>query len=299
MISLSESDHPAPSFAHELSKRVSVFEIGFLLAVPVVLVLVFLLSDAVRESLVFRTSAPTLLSAFAAHYLHLSESHLVNNLIIYFGAVGFGYPLAVLGGLRREYLSLVLAILLGFPFVLSTLHLVLLGTGNLVGFSGLALGLVGLLPIVLFVYLKSRIEGTVLTNDSPALFFLGIAVIAWRTDAPNALIQPILIVSTAIAVFYLLPLMYRLARIGRITGPRPFRRGYVELPVAVVILFFLALAVGFPTNPIENAGPTTNLLIHLAAYSLAFVGGYVTNRTLRVMALPPPPPPPPPPPSRD
>lgn len=275
-------------------KRSALDEVGLLLVAPVLLILVFLLPEAVRESLVFRASSPSLITAFTAHYLHLSSSHLHGNLIIYFGAVGVGYPLAVLGGLRRGYLSAVLAILLAFPFVLSGLHLALLGTGAIVGFSGLALALIGLLPLVLAVYLRARIEGAITINDAPAVFFLGIGIISWRLDAPGSPTALITIGSAVIAVLYLIPIGLRLKREGRKTGPVPMRRGYVELPLSAFILLTLALAVGFPANPYQVDGPTTNLLLHLSSYSLGFLGGYLTNRIQSVARLPTPPPPPPP-----
>lgn len=294
MIGVSDTEFSTPSFRAELVRRATVLEVAFLLAVPTLLILVYLLPEPTRESLVFQTSSPGIASAFIAHYVHLSATHLLGNLIIYIGAVGVGYPLAVLGGLRQVYLSLVGAILLGFPFVLSALHLTLLGSGGIVGFSGLALALIGILPVVLFVYLRARIEGAISVNDAPSMFFIGIAIIAWRTAAPEVLVNSIVIGSIVVAVLYLIPLVYRLGREGRTTGPQRHRLGYIELPAAVVILFILALAVGFPANPIGNAGSVTNLLIHLVAYALGFIGGYVTDRSLRVMALPNPPPPPPP-----
>lgn len=294
MIGVPDTGFSTPSFGEEIKKRATVLEVAFLLAVPTFLILVHLLPEPTRETLVFQTSRPGIASAFIAHYVHLTDTHLLGNLIIYVGAVGVGYPLAVLGGIRQVYLSLVVAILLGFPFVLSALHLTLLGTGGIVGFSGLALALIGILPVVLFVYLGARIEGAVSVNDAPALFFIGIAIIAWRTAAPEILVSAIVIGSIVVAVLYLIPLLHRLAREGRTTRPQRLRPGYVELPVAVVLLFILALVAGFPANPIGNTGSVTNLLIHLVAYTLGFIGGYVTDRSLRILALPNPPPPPPP-----
>lgn len=294
MIRVSNGGPAAPSLGEELSSLAVVRDIGLFLAVPAVLVLVHLLAAPTRESLVFQSARPTVLTAFTAHYLHSSASHLTNNLAIYAGAVGLGYPLALLGGIRRLYLSLVVAILLGFPFVLSTLHLVLIGAGGLVGFSGLALALVGLLPLVLFTYLGARIEGAVSINDAPSLFFFGTAAIAARTAAPAAVVRPLVLVSAAIGVIYLVPLGVRLLRAGPKTAPLPLRWGYVELPVAAVILYFLFLALGFPSGPIDSEGSTTNLVVHLLAYALGFLGGYLTDRSVRAFDSPTAPPPPPP-----
>jgi hypothetical protein len=295
VIRVTDGGPASPSLREELFRLATLRDVGLLVAVPVVLAIVYLLAGPSREALIFQTARPSVSTAFSAHYLHLSASHLLANLAIYGGAVGLGYPLALLGGIRRRYLSLVVAILLGFPFVLSALHLVLIGTGGLVGFSGLALALVGLLPLVLFAFLRVRIEGTVSINDAPSLFFFGMAAIAGRTAAPAAVVRPLVLLSVGIGVLYLVPLALRLAREGRKTGPFPLRRGYVELPVAAVILYFLFLALGFPSDPIETGGATTNLVVHLLAYALGFLGGYLTDRSMRALDTPTAPPPPPPP----
>lgn len=291
---VSADDSPAPSFRQELTRLATVAEIGLFLTVPVVLAIVFLLPEATRQALIFDTGNPTVLTAFTAHYVHLTTSHLVGNLFIYAGAVGVGYPLALLGGFRRMYLSLVMAVLLAYPFVLSMLHLALLGSGGIVGFSGLVLALVGLLPIVLFAYLRARIEGAVSINDAPSLFFFGIAAVAWRTAAPGSVILPLVLVSLGLGVLYLIPLAARLIRQGGRTDPRPLGWGYVELPVAVVLLYFLALALGFSIGPIGTDGSRTNLVVHLLAYALGFIGGYLTDRSIRALAPATAPPPPPP-----
>lgn len=293
VISLRANGPASPSLRDELFKLATLREVALFMAVPAILVSVFLHAGPSREALVFHPSRPTLLAAFSAHYLHLTQSHLVDNLAIYVGAVGLGYPLALLGGLRRRYLTLFVAVLFGFPFVLSGLHLMLIGTGGLVGFSGLALALVGLLPIVLFAYLRSRIEGAVSMNDAPSMFFFGMAAIAGRTDAPIEVIRPLVLLSVVVAILYLIPLALRLAREGRQTGPLPLRRGYVELSVAAVIVYFLFLALGFPSNPTGAGDPPTNLVIHLLAYALGFLGGYLTDRSLRAVETPGTPPPPP------
>lgn len=293
VISLKENGPVSPSLREELFKLATLREVGLFMAVPAIIVFIFLQAGPTRQALVFNPSRPTLLSAFSAHYLHLSWSHLVDNLAIYAGAVGLGYPLALLGGLRRRYLTLFVAVLVGFPFVLSGLHLMVIGTGGLVGFSGVALALVGLLPIVLFAYLRSRIEGAVSMNDSPSLFFFGMAAIAGRTGAPIEFIRPLVSLSVLVGILYLVPLALRLARDGRQTGAIPLRRGYVELSVAAVIVYFLFLALGFPSNPIATGDPPTNLVIHLLAYALGFLGGYLTDRSLRAVESPGTPPPPP------
>lgn len=291
--------HPvlqAPGFREEIAKLATLREVAGLLAIPALLLLVFLLPPSVRAGLAYRPGSASLLTAFTAHYVHLTAGHLAGNLAVYLTAVGLGYPLALLGGVRRLYLALVAAILLAFPFVLSGLHVMLLGGSGFLGFSGLAIAIVGLLPLVLVAYLRARVAGAVSMNDAPALFFFVVAGIAWQTAAAVPAADRIAALSAAVGVLNLVPLAVRVRRHGPQTGPNGLGRGYLELPLAVAALFVLFPTIGFPIAASVPATASIDFLVHLLAYALGFLGAYLTERTVRAFGpLTPTAPPPPPP----
>lgn len=277
---------PTPSFREELVRRGAAREVGLLLALPAVLLVVFWLPDPVRDGLVLRADDPTLATAFAAHFVHRSWSHLAGNLAIYAGAVGVGYPLAVLGGRRRTYLSVVVAVLLTYPLVLSGLHLAGHDAGVLLGASGLALALLGALPMVLFAYLGARVDGAVSVDHAPALFFLGAATIAGRTALAVPAVRPVVPVAVLLGALYLLPVAGRLRRGTSVRGRQLHRAGYVELPAAAVVVFFLAVAAAVPADPSAGGGALAELTLHVLAFALGFAGAYLTDRSLRALGPP-------------
>lgn len=277
---------PAPSFREELVRRGAARELGLLLALPVVLVGVFLLPGPVRDGLVLRADDPTLATAFAAHFVHRSGGHLAGNLAIYAGAVGLGYPLAVLGGRRRTYLSVVVAVLLAYPLVLSGLYLAGHDAGVLLGASGLALALVGALPMVLFAYLGARVDGAVSVANAPALFFLGAAAIVGRTALAMPAVRPFVPAAVLLGALYLLPVAGRLRRGTSVRGRQLHRAGYVELPAAAVVVFFLAVVVAVPADPSAGGGAVAELTLHVLAFALGFAGTYLTDRSIRALGPP-------------
>lgn len=283
----SPASPPAPSFGEELVRRGAAREVGLLLAVPAVLVGVFLLPVPLRDGLVLRADDPTLVTAFAAHYVHRSVPHLAGNLALYAGAVGLGYPLALLGGCRRAYLSVVVAVLLGYPLVLSGLHLSLHDGGGLLGASGLVLALVGTLPLALFSYLGARVDGAVSVDDSPALFFLGAGAIAGQAAVTMPAMRPVVPVALLLGALYLVPVASRLRRGSGVRGRQLHQVGYVELPAAAVGVFFLAVAVAFPVDPSVGDGAVVGLAVHVLAYALGFVGAFLADRSIRALGPPP------------
>lgn len=283
----SRSAPPAPSIREELARRGTVRDVGLLLAVPAVLLGVFWLPDPLRDALVFRADDPAPLATFTAHYAHRSLSHLAGNLALYGVAVGLGYPLALLGGRRRAYVWVVAAVLLGYPLALSGLHLSLYDQGALLGASGLVLALVGVLPVVLFAYVGARVDGAVSVDDSPALFFLGGAVIAGRTAIAEPALRPIVPVALLIGTLYLLPAAGRMRRGAGVRGRQLHRTGYVELPAAAVVAFILAVAVAFPAAPPGGDGVVAGQAVHAFAYAMGFVGAFVADRQVRGLGPPP------------
>lgn len=265
------------SFLGEVARRTSLADAVSLLAVPALLVGVFSLPRAARERLVFDHAAPTPVTAFTAHYVHLDAGHLSGNVGVYAMIVPAVYLLFLLGDDRKDLLAIGPTILLAFPFVLSTLALLLLGRGVLVGFSGLAMAFVGVLPVAFFRFVGDRIPREVDIDDSPVLFFAGTALIALRA-APSARGLAIAAVATLVALAYAVRLGRTIGRPTRAEVERTLRRpGYVELGAVSPILFLLSILVAFPGDPVTG-GTVVNLYVHLVGYGLGFIASYITLR---------------------
>jgi putative flippase GtrA len=256
------------------------------LGVPVVLLFVFALPAGTRESLAFSAGSPTVPTAYTAHFVHLDPGHLWGNLAVYVLVVPGSYLLAALGGRRRIFFVPFVAVLLSFPFVFSALHLALDSPGRIVGFSGLNMAFVGMLPLFLTVYL-SHLEGDVRLDHAPALFFAGVALIAFRVvpsgQARTGLALGAVLAALAHAVF-----AYRGLRSGAV-GELVDRSGEFELVTGATVVFFLAVYLAFPSDPTWSGGGV-DVYTHFLGYVVGFVVTYVVFRiddpTLRIPSPP-------------
>lgn len=275
-----------PSRREELARRGSRRDLGLLLAVPVALVVAWMAADPGQAGLAFYPEAPSLTAAFTAHYVHASPGHLARNLAVYGSAVAIGYPLAVLGGCRRRFVSMVVGVLLVVPFVLSGFHL-LYWTGGIVGFSGLVMALVGLLPPVLFEYLRSRVDGAIRVTDAPGMFLLGGAAVIWQASGTNLGAERFAAVLAAVGLFALAPVTWRVWRERRRTDHPGRTRGAAAPPIAAVLVLFLAIAVATP-GPMDGEVAHVVLRHHLLGYGLGFVGAFGTSHWPRFRVPPAP-----------
>lgn len=258
-------------------------DIAGFVAVPVLLAVIFLAFGPNVPALTFDPTRPTVLSAFLAHFAHASISHLMGNLAVYLVAVGVGYPLALLCGCRRLYLFLVSSILLLLPFVLSTVSLVFLPTTSVIGFSGLALGLIGTIPPVLFRFLRSRVHPAFSVGDAIGLFLVGTAAMTWQAAGSLPAGRPLSVAIVGVGLVSLTP-------VGRRIGNRPnglevLSTDLLLLVVTAVLLVLLAVAMTVPSGATLAATRTT-MLLHLLGYSGGFGVTMVTMGWLRIRRAP-------------
>lgn len=278
----------APSLHGELAKRGAPRDIAVFLVVPAVLTLAWLLGEPAPEALVFDPARPTVVAAFVTHYVHASTSHVIGNLLVYLLAVGVGYPLALLGGCRRVYVSLVVGVLVVLPFVLSLVHLLYLGRGPILGFSGVSLGLVGLLPPFLLSFLRSRVLGGFALADALSLFLLGGAVGLWQTAGTFSAAGPLAGALAVVAALAIVPVGLRLSYDQSAGARREISRGHLTLTVVSILVVLLAAATTAPTTGTTGTTGVT-VVLHLLGYALGFLGAWATLAYRRRRTLPRPP----------
>lgn len=186
------------SFPQELRSECRVEDLLLVTAVPLALVAVYALPEATRRSLVFAYEEPTPLTAYASHFVHLGPEHLLVNLASYLLLVPTAYALAVLGGRRTRFRVGLVAVLLALPFALSWLNLLFVRPRVGFGFSGVAMGCLGLLALELFNYARTSLSLPLSWGDAAVLFFVELALIslavvprrrrrsAWRVPRPQS-----------------------------------------------------------------------------------------------------------------
>ncbi len=250
------------------------------LAAPsIALVAVFLLPEPTRRSLAFEYSAPTLTTAFTAHYVHLSAEHFLANLAGYSLLAGVGYALAVAGRHRRFFLASLATFCLGFPPVLSALNLAVPRHAVGFGFSGVNMALVGLLPLLLAVYAREHFSASAPTRALPAVFFVLVGWIGFLA-LPISLTGFGVAGLSVAAAGLLLGATYALTSAGGGPCLRQWSReildraGHGDLFAVGVVLLVAYPVIGFPAEPTVD-GSVVNLYVHLLGFCLAFIGPYV------------------------
>ena len=270
---------PDRAFRRELAASLRAIDLLVLLAVPAVLIAVFVLPDSTRRALAFAYADPTLRTAFTAHYVHLDAAHLLGNLAGYALLAGVGYALAVLGNARRFFLTTLATFLLTFPFVLSALNLAVPRDAVGFGFSGVNMALAGLLPLLLGTYARERFAPDMPLRALPAVFFALVGWIALLALPLSATGLGLACVATGVAGA-LLALLYASSvgislpaatRAGvRAVTSRP---GYGDLLAVGAVVVVGYPVVGFPADP-AGGGGVVNLYVHLLGFCLGFIGPF-------------------------
>ena len=251
-------------------------DVLLLAVVPVVLLSVFSLPTSVRRDLALSYVDPTLVSAFASHFVHLGAAHLAANLVVYALVVPVTFLLCALAGRRREFYVAFVTFLLALPLLLSALNVALVRPRIGYGFSGVNTAFFGLLPIALCWYAGSRLGARTGPHDSAALFFACttlVAAVAVPPSLPSLSIVGVGVVATAAYARESVPGLVAFRR--DVVATWRSRPGFVELGVVGLGGVVLFPAIAFPTEP-AGAGEVVNVYAHLLGYALGFVASYVT-----------------------
>lgn len=277
MVEVRDDGREVPALSVAVRDRVECRDLLALLAVPAVLVTVFALPAQTRADLAFSYEQPTLLAAYASHYVHLDRSHLLVNLGGYLLVVPTAYLLSVAANRRRQFLVVFVALVVAFPLVLSALNLLFVRPRVGVGFSGIVMGFVGYLPVAIIGVATRRLHVPVDRVRSQSLFFLGLALIAF-VSVPGLVGTAIAAASGLAALLFLIPVVEnwdrsRHDRIRRAVG----RAGNLELLLLGVVVFVGYLFVAFPEDvAVSDDGTVINLYSHLLGYALGYVGTYLS-----------------------
>lgn len=258
---------------------------GAIAVVSAVLVGVYALPDPLRRELSFAYAEPTLVTAYTAHFVHLTVSHLLSNLAAFLVVATTAYYLSARAGRAGAFVRLVATLLVAFPIALSGLNLAVPRDGVMYGFSGLNMALVGFLPAVIATYVGRRrdaaIDGVVLL-----VAFLGSAVYVATIGTPRSgLTDAVVLVALASVLVigfarYLVGSDATGNRIGLGLGTEtgtaaPSRFAGVDAPaVAAVVVWVVFLSIGFPET-VAADGRVTNVYVHFLGYALGFITAYL------------------------
>lgn len=243
-------------------------DVAVLLAVPVVLIAVFALPLETRRAYAFSYAEPTVVTAFTAHYVHLTPSHLVGNLAGFALLAAVAYGLSVVAGRRRLFFVSLVTFLFGFPFVLSGLNLAIPRDAVGYGFSGINMALFGYVAVALVTLADDRF-GADGRHYLPALFFVSAGYIAVIALPASVTSMGLASVGLVAAIPYGRLAARRSTRSLRGTVARALTTpGNGELVAAGTVVLLTYPIVGFPMP--TPGGPRINLYLHFLGYALAF-----------------------------
>lgn len=263
------------SFVGEFRRRTGKRDV-VLLIVPAVLLGVYALPEPVRRELVFSYVAPTTLTAFTSHYVHLGEQHLLVNIASYGLLAPTAYTISAFSGRREQFLRAFVLLHLTAPFVLSGLNLVFVRPRVGFGYSGIAMGLLAMLGLELYSYGR-RTFSPRLNRENAVVLFLTEALLITAALVPQT--TGLLPIAGCCAVG-IAGYAWRISRNVEVAdGGVPDyagEPGYAELGVVGVVLFLAFPFVAFPPDPTGD-GAVLNLYTHLLGFCLAFIVGYVAK----------------------
>jgi hypothetical protein len=246
-------------------------DLALMMAVPVVLLAVYSLPRSTLEGFAFDTTSPTLVGAYASHFVHLQGFHLLGNLTVYVPVVGVAYLLCILSGRRQLFRISFVTLLVAFPIALSSMQIIFPRPRLIFGFSGINAGFAGMACFVYTGYLQRNITPRADERYAPTVLFVAMGLIALLALPAEAFRLEIGAASLALAAIYVGVALYRQGIPStddiREAVDRP---GYFETAGAG-----LGLIVGYPFVAFQDAvvpeSGVVDVYVHLLGASLAFI----------------------------
>lgn len=257
-----------------LRDRARPVDLLLLAVVPGVLLAVFALPLPQRRALALDYGAPTLLTMYTNHFVHLTTTHLIANVLGYCLVATVAYVLSVASDRRRQFHVVLAGFILALPFALSGLNFAFARSSLAVGFSGINMALVGYVGFALGGYLGSWLDVPITRQRSTWLFFLGLSIVAFLS-APAAYGLPLALAAGLSAVLVVVPIIEDARDRPQQVRAAMGRAGTVEIGGLGLLVFGMFPAAAFPPNAGVAAG-TVNVYSHLLGFCLGYIATYVT-----------------------
>lgn len=255
-------------FLDEVRSSVRPADLLLLASVPIVLVAVHLLPSGTRAGLMLEYGDPTLANLWTAAYVHHGNEHLANNAGAYVAMVVPAYLLFAFAGERHVFRATFASFLLVLPAVIGAVNAILIGGGTGAGFSGVAAAFLGLLPVAVLVFLRSRFTDRFeVVHGVVGFLAVSAAIVAiygrWLAAAGILAIAALIGVHDARRIG-----RDELRRTARMLGEMP---GHRELVVFAVFAFLLSPLALFPQE-VARDGEIVNVVAHYVGFLAGFFG---------------------------
>lgn len=259
-------------FINEVKEKGSRYDVFLILSVPIVLTLIFCLPQGLQNLLKLDYANPSVVNLFTSNFVHLDFNHYLNNITAYLITLIPLYLLITLGDEKRLFRRMFLVFLFVFPFIISSINLLVFNEGYGAGFSGIDSAFIGFLPVALFVFLGRKLSDRLTLTGSVSLLVLALTAVGFiyiGLSAITFLCTLLFLVTVGIA--------YHEVRGSDLkTSFLSFVRvkGYPELTFFSLLFFFIAL-IGLYPEQIKVNGTVKNILGHYSGFVLGFFVPYI------------------------
>ena len=258
-----------------LRTRMQRVDLALLLTIPLLLVVVFSLADAIKLELTFAYQQPTVVTAFTAHFIHLDVAHLAANLLLYGVIASAVYALSLLSDRRTEFLAVVVTFLVVFPVVLSGLNLVIPRPRIGYGFSGIIMAFAGLLTVMIGEYVAVQFGGGIHRNHSAVLFYLVVAIITAVEVPFYPGSRAVLGLSVVGGLLTLSSIMSSVRRAGALNWEVVCRPGYAEITVWGLALVVMTPFIAVPSSTPIRPGTVPNVYLHFLGFAFGYLVPFI------------------------
>lgn len=211
-------------------------------------------------------SVETLVETYLSTVAHADwRTHLRPNLQNYLICMSALYPVAILSRRKATIAKLYLFILVVAPLFVTVFSMLFPMGARSIGFSGVLSAYFGLLPVVLFAAVGSRIDAGLNPDWSVMVMFLVYAsIFAYLGNGTMAVLMGVIV---------LLSFMAMVARVG-VGGVGEairvvFEVEYPPFPWALAVAWFGAVGMYY------QLPPGTNVVAHIGGYIFGFLAGFL------------------------
>ena len=168
--------------------------------IVIALLRVYTLPGPVKRSMAFEYATPTVGTAYTAHFVHFTPSHLAGNLAAFLLVGGVLIALSVRGRDPWLLVGVVVTLTVVVPVSLSFLNLAVPRNGVMYGFSGVNMVMVGFLPVAVVRYAESRRSRSIDPSGLLAAFFFSVGYVAWTVAPQSTRSVAVIAVSIGLAI---------------------------------------------------------------------------------------------------
>lgn len=243
----------------------------FFILVPLILFVIYLLPENIRNIFILYPSNPTIISIFLSNYTHTGFAHLSGNVIKYFVV---GFLIFVFETDRKRFSINMLLLFTVLPVVCSLLTLYYLPNSVSWGFSGLVAGWMGYLLYAVYGYIKEEWGIALNANFVFLIVMINLLILLsiykWL-GGMYALLLLFLLILIVLIRNDLRAMVRKLINIAFGMGLRKSWKSFefisVKIPIFVLTIIFLLFGFFdlFPPQ-IKINGDIVNILVHYAGY---------------------------------